>query len=539
MKIIEFPLRWSRPSWPRFLALVAGAGIAAPCVAVSLTALGAPAVAAHTVAALLVVAGAAIAHAMAPAELAAVDRGTRVLFVLWFLLAAGAVYKISSLMLFIDDVSRTEHAYQQSFRNLDDPDLTKPFYLKHNCSTCYLVAAHLAGNGVENLYDKKYYKNAEEPTLIHDTIGETFSVDQFEYPPPFLLGPYLALQTGLDFFQIRALWFALSVLLFVFVSGAITVWICGWRFHALWLIWPAMLITPSVIGTLQMGNAHAFMILIATLAMILFRKQRFFLGGGLLAYAVLSKLFPGILLAYLVFRRKWKAVAWTSGWAVFLSAATLLAFGTAPFRAFLSHQLPQLASGEAFSFGFTIPAAMLANSSVMGIPYKFAELGITFPWETAITARILTWIYTLIVIAVVVLAARRHAAAGSPLTDVGLASETKLGMARLWIALLVLGQLRSPFLPGVYGNTAIILLLALHLPLTGIRIPRLVLVALGVIVFAVILPLPVGPASSALDNAFSILTTLFAAGVAMETALRRPPDPLGRRHLGGEAHVGI
>ena len=142
-------------------------------------------------------------------------------------------------------------------------------------------------------------------------------------------------------------------------------------------------------------------------------------------------------------------------------------------------------------------------------------------------------------IAVVVLAARRHAAAGSPLTDVGLTSETKLCMARLWVALLVLGQLRSPFLPGTYGNTAIIILLALHLPLTGMRILRMALVALGVIVFAMILPLPVGPTSSTLDYAFGIFATLFAAGFAMETALRRPPDPLGHRHLGGEAHVGI
>jgi hypothetical protein len=508
-------------SWSRLPALVVGAAIAAPCLAVSLTALGAPAVAAHTTAAIFVVVGAAFAYARAPKELAALEKGAHVLFILWLLLAAGAVYRISSLALFIDDVSRTEHAYQRQFRQLDDPELTKPFYLRHNCSTCYLVAAHLAGSGTENLYDKKYYRSAEVKTPVHDVIGDTFNVDQYQYPPPFLLGPYLALLTGLDFFQIRALWFAFSVILFVLGSGAITVWVCGWRFHALWLIWPVMLSTPTVLATLQMGNAHAFMILIATLAMVSFEKRWNLLGGGLLAYATLSKFFPGILVVYLLLRRKWRAFAWTVAWTVLLCAATLLAFGTAPFEAFLGHQLPGLASGDAFSFAFTIPAAMLANSSVMGIPYKLQALGVSSPWDPKVVARILTWVYTLVVLAVVVFAVRRHGATGLDGRDGETTAEAKLSMTRLWMALIVLAQLRSPFLPGVYGNTALLLLLALLLPLNGARPMRLILIAVGVLAFAVVLPLPVGPVSSAFDYGFSMVATLFAAGLAITVALRQ------------------
>ena len=209
--------------WPRLLALVVGAAITAPCIAVSLTALGAPASAAHITAAILVIGGAVLANAKAPAAVAELEKNGYLLFALWLLLAAGAVYRVSSLALFIDDASRTEHAYQRQFRELDDPELTKPFYLKHNCSTCYLVAAHLAGSGTENLYDKKYYRNAEVRTRVHDEIGETFNVDQYQYPPPFLLGPHLVLLTGLDFLKIRALWFAFSVMLFVLTSGVITV----------------------------------------------------------------------------------------------------------------------------------------------------------------------------------------------------------------------------------------------------------------------------------------------------------------------------
>lgn len=509
-------------SWSRLLALIVGGAITAPCVAVSLTALGAPASAAHITAAFLAIGGAALAYAKAPTAVAELHKDQYLLFALWLVLAAGAVYRISSLALFIDDASRTEHAYQRQFRELDDPELTKPFYLTHNCSTCYLVAAHLAGTGAENLYDKKYYRDAKVRTPVHDEIGETFNVDQYQYPPPFLLGPHLALLTGLHFFQIRALWYAFSVMLFVLTSGIVTVWICGWKFSPLWLIWPAMLITPSVIATLQIGNAHAFMILIAVLAMICFEKRWNLLGGGLLAYATLSKFFPGLLVAYLLFRRKWGAFAWTVAAGIALCMVTFLAFGVIPFKAFLSHQLPALASGDAFWFAFTIPQAILANSSIMGIPFKLEKLGIPLPLEPRAAAQVLTWAYTLLVLAVVVLTARRQGAIDTARADSEKSAENRLLLARMWLALIVLAQLRSPFLPGTYGNGAILLLLALLLPLDRVRPVRLVSIAVGVVAFAVVLPLPVGPVSSAFDYAFGTVATLFAAGLAVTVALRRP-----------------
>ena len=499
----------------RLVALLAGAALAAPGVSVFMSALGAPTAVAHFVAAVVALGGAYLVHKRVPGDLAAVERGSALLFGLWLALSAVAIYKVSSLALFIDDASRAEHAYQRNFREMDDPELTTPFYLKHNCSTCYIVAAHLAGSGVENLYDRKYYRNPEEPTPIHDSIGETFSVDQYQYPPPFLLGPYFFLSTGLDFFQIRAIFFALSVILFALTSGALTVWICGWRFHALWLIWPAMLISPSIMATLQMGNAHAFMILIAVLAMVCFEKRWFAAGGALLAYATLSKFFPGILVVYLMLRRKWRAAAWTVGWAVALCGVTLVIFGATPFRAFLSHQLPAIASGDAFWFAFEKPGAMLGNSSVMGIPIKLDVMGIGLPWDAMTTARVLTWIYTALVLAVLVIVARRGVDSEIDTED------GRLSTVRLWMALIVLAQLRSPFLPGTYGNTAMLLLLAMMLPLHDVRPLRLVLIALGVAAYALILPLPFGPVSSAFDYGYGVMLTLFAVGLAVMVALWR------------------
>jgi hypothetical protein len=499
---------------PRLLALLVGAAIAAPCLTVSLTALGAPVMAAHIVSVILVLVGAWFVHISAPDGLARLDSSARWLFVLWLVLSAAAVYRVSSLSIFIIDVGRTDHAFQRQARAVDDPELTKPFFVKHNCSTCYLVAAHLAGSGVDNLYDRKYYRDAVEPTPVHDQIGEAFNVDQYQYPPPFLLGPHLMMLTGLDFFEIRALWFGFSVLLFVLTSGAISVWIAGWRFTPLWLIWPAMLIAPSVIATLQMGNTHVFMVLITVLAMLCFEKRRHAAGGALLAYATLSKFFPGLLIVYLMVRRRWSSVGWTAAAGVVLCLASLVAFGPKPWLAFLDHQLPALANGDAFWFAFERPGPMLGNASIMGLPIKLERIGLPLPGEPRAVAQALVWIYTLALTVIVVFAARRDAA-----LDAGRA-EGRLLLARAWVALIVLAQLRSPFLPLVYGNSAILLLLALLLPLERVRPALLGLIALGVVAYALILPLPFGPASSAFDYGFGAVSTLVATGLAVVVALR-------------------
>ena len=81
--------------------------------------------------------------------------------------------------------------------------------------------------------------------------------------------------------------------------------------------------------------------------MLLFERRRHASGGAILAYAIVSKLFPGVLLLYLVLRRDWRAVSWTAAWSVALAAVTLADVGAAPFAAFLEH-LPGLLSGEAF-----------------------------------------------------------------------------------------------------------------------------------------------------------------------------------------------
>ena len=94
----------------------------------------------------------------------------------------------------------------------------------------------------------------------------------------------------------------------------------------------------------------------------------------MLAFATASKLYPGLLIVYLLVRRQWRALAWTAGWGAVLTLATLADVGWLQIRAFFEH-LPGLLSGEAFP-AFRNPAAMAMNFSVPGIGFKLKVLGI-------------------------------------------------------------------------------------------------------------------------------------------------------------------
>jgi alpha-1,2-mannosyltransferase len=137
----------------------------------------------------------------------------------------------------------------------------------------------------------------------------SFNIDAYEYPPPFLLLPRaLAILTP-EFLRFRMVWFALNGT--VLVIGLLVVArmlgpVTGTR--AL-LFSPLVLASDITIATLQVGNLQAIVSSLSMIAMVLLAQRRYAAGGALLAYATVSKLFPGLLLVYLVVQRKWRALA--------------------------------------------------------------------------------------------------------------------------------------------------------------------------------------------------------------------------------------
>jgi hypothetical protein len=196
------------------------------------------------------------------------------------------------------------------------------------------------------------------------------------------------------------------------------------------LVWAAL----TVLDTLQKGNVQLVVIALSMLGMVLFQRGRPAAGGLLLAFATVSKLYPGLLVLYLLVRREWRAALWTAGWGVVLTLLTAVVTGTGTFVAFLGH-LPGLLGGEAFP-AFRNPAATAINYSVPGIVFKLKLFGV--PGMNFAASHALGWAYTLVVVALVVAAGRR------PVSD-------RLG-PQVWLAILILGTLRSPFLPQAYAD---------------------------------------------------------------------------------------
>jgi hypothetical protein len=71
---------------------------------------------------------------------------------------------------------------------------------------------------------------------------------------------------------------------------------------------------------------------------------------ALLGFAILAKIFPAILLVYLVAQRRWREILWTFIFIAIFSGLSLGILGVAPVKAFLSFELSRLNNGQAFTF---------------------------------------------------------------------------------------------------------------------------------------------------------------------------------------------
>ena len=199
------------------------------------------------------------------------------------------------------------------------------------------------------------------------------------------------------------------------------------------LLAPLVWISLPTLSALQKGNVQLMVVALAMLAMLLFERRRFAAGGALLAFATVSKLFPGLLLVYLIVRRQWRAAAWTAAMGALLVLLSLAVVGGRQYAGFADH-LPGLMGGVASSF--RNPSAIAINFSVPGLVFKLKVLGLGGLSFGA--SKIVGWLYTLVLLVVVVTVNRR------PWPDAD--------KPALWLAILILATLRSPFLPQAYAT---------------------------------------------------------------------------------------
>lgn len=415
--------------------------LAATTTALLATLLIAPALA--TAAALLLVAALLnlalpIVLARSPAALDGLARRrpakTLAVAVLWAL----AAVQSARLSTFMGDATRLDATPVPMAAQFDH----------HACMTAYVQAARLATARVDNLYDADWW-----PSLGHSATGDAqarayapFELDAYAYPPPFLLAPRLLHLVSDDFSAQRALWYGLQAL--VLAAG---LWIIGLAIAAsnptagvrTLLLAPLLWVAPPVIVTLQVGNVHLAVVVLAILGMLALGRGRPALGGALLSFAILAKISPGLLGVVLLCQRRWRDALWTAGCGLVWTLLALLVFGPAPFTAFLRYQLPRLHSGEALEFFTRSIADLASNMAPSGIAYKLDALGLAVGDVPRLAATIGT-LFTLLALALTLVASRRPR---EPRIELG-----------LWLAVLTLGALRSPFAPPYVGFAALWLL---------------------------------------------------------------------------------
>jgi hypothetical protein len=308
-------------------------------------------------------------------------------------------------------------------------------YPTHSCFSAYYEAARRV-HEVANIYDHGLYLGRMGPLFVDDYL----------YPPPFLLLPRALLLVSSDFFTLRSLWFIVELALLIAAMARLARYVGGRSGATAALAIGLVLVAPPTQLALQIGNFHPAALALAILAMLAFERERPAVGGAILAFVTLSKIFPGVLILYLLVRRRWSAVAWTAAMMLVWTGTALAVLGRAPFDAFVREQLPALSSGAAFPMLWRSARAVAQNQSVYGLPLKLAVLGV--PGLGRDAASLAATVYALVLLGVVVGVARS-------------ARVSPLGEAQRWMALLYLASLRSPFAPGAYVQLAPLWLLTL------------------------------------------------------------------------------
>lgn len=349
------------------------------------------------------------------------------------LFALAAVVQNARLAVYEHDVEKTEYSTV--------PD--DPFRVFHNCFTAYSEAVRFAAEKEENLYREDLYARR--------TLGQ-LRVDTYHYPPTFLVLPELLRAVTPDFLAQRRIWYGLEIVVFTAGVLGLAGWIGGTAGGVAALVAPFLLAMPHILTTFQMGNFHLMAFPLALLGMCLIASRRLLPGALMLGYATAGKIFPGLLVLYLIAARRWRAVAAVAAVGIVLAIAALLLFGAGPYRMFVTYEVPRIANGQAFP-QIDLVNAIHLNGAFYGLLAKLRTRGASF-LDTA-TALRLTSLYGFLVIALGVAAAlrNRHPDAATP--------RGRMRLAQLWLALVTLASFRSPFSGFVYAWTGTFWLLVL------------------------------------------------------------------------------
>jgi alpha-1,2-mannosyltransferase len=366
------------------------------------------------------------------------DPEHRKLAALWAVGGLFALFTLGRMAMFLADPGHVDGSIAPA----------EPFLARHSCLTAYVHGAILSKDPTANVYDLTIVANMTDlssPLPATAAHFAPFTLDAYGYPPPFLLLPRALLLLTTDFLSQRLLFGAGSLVLLLFACAAAARTLGGVAEHRMWLLAPLFMASLPILAPLQVGNFHLAAVALAVLCWVALERRRDGLAGALLAGATLAKIFPGLLGVLLLMQRRWRAVGYTCLAAAVLCALSVAVLGTRVWHDFLYYHLPHVQSGEALKFLAGATREIEYNVAPFGIPFKLAALGLA-GWGWA-EARLFGNIYTVLVFVLAVLAGRNK---GSPRHRLS-----------VWLAVLMLASLRSPYAPPFVLATALVLLLVL------------------------------------------------------------------------------
>lgn len=366
------------------------------------------------------------------------DPEHRRLAALWAVGGLLALLSLGRMAMFLADPDQVDGSIAPS----------EPFLVRHSCLTAYMHGAILSMDPAANVYDLALVDgvgDAPPPLPASAAHFAPFTLDAFGYPPPFLLLPRALLLLTTDFLSQRIVFGAASLVLLLFACASAARTLGGVAERRLWLLTPLFMANLPVLATLQVGNFHLAAVALGVLCWVALERRRDGLTGALLAAATLAKIFPGLLGVLLLVQRRWRAVGFTCLAAAAFCALSVAVLGTKVWHDFLFYHLPHVQSGEALRFLAGSTREITFNLAPFGIPFKLDALGLA-GWGWA-QARLFGNIFTVLLLVLAALAGRNRGGPRHRLI--------------VWLALLMLASLRSPYAAPFVLSTTLVLLLVL------------------------------------------------------------------------------
>jgi hypothetical protein len=311
---------------------------------------------------------------------------------------------------------------------------TIPFSAWHRNHSC-LEALNAAGARADHGLDPYAQPPLQDESLGLD--GETFTTG----PTLLLVSMVLRLVAPTLPVQ-RGIWFAVEGLALGAALLMMARRVRGPRSSLAVAILPLAWTTVPVMSALQLGSFQVLTVALSLIAMGAFEDQRPALGGALLSFVTLGKLFPVLLVLHLLFRRRWQALLWTAGFAVAQLGVAMHVLGLGPFRSFLRDAVPHLVHGDVAQL--LVPQNVAVDQAVSALVLKLQLLGLPPPIQEHRFFELVTWVYAA---ALVLLAwsSRR-------------VSSEAHRQALVWLALVLAGSLAGPWVEQSAGLLPAVLL---------------------------------------------------------------------------------